>query len=74
MFKWDETEKLHVMMEDPETAYKSIAKTRRMEQEPNVVVWIAHDSSIDALIEPGKEVVPIDPAWFDKLKSRKITL
>jgi hypothetical protein len=90
-FTWEtEPEKLVVMMEDPPEAYKSVAKTRRMEQEPNMsvagaaslrhadvcisAVWIAHDLSIDSIIEPGKDVVPIDPSWFDKIKARKVNL
>lgn len=40
-------------------AYNSMAKLRRMNEEKNVHVWIAHDKSMD-LILPKEDFIPLE--------------
>ena len=56
-------------------AYESMAKLGRMDREPNIVLLLAHDVTIDAFIPPG-DFIPLDgnAEEVKRLKARDRTV
>jgi hypothetical protein len=60
------------MHADLEVAYESISKLSRMDMDPSVLVWLAHDRSLDLALQPG-DLVRLEGGRdeLNKLKSRE---